>query len=179
VSYAMPLAGVVNSIRNSQFAIRNLSLGVSAKALKKSFKLDPSSEKDPLFQNRGHTKKGFAADVGLLVQLSHGVSIGLAIKNLYSTNMGLGEDLPAPRELNLGAHYKGITADLRHRNGKSELKFGYELGLGPMALRMGAGTGNWKLKTGNLLSHLSLGTGINLMDGPTKVGLDYAVSYPM
>jgi len=175
VSFAQPLDSVIPA----KAGIQSVSLGLSVKALKKSFKLDPSTENDPLFQNSGHSKRGFAADIGLLAQLSHGVSIGLAIKNLYSTNMGLGEDLPTPREIKLGAHYKGIGLDLRHRNGKSELKFGYELALGPMALRMGAGTGNWKLKTGNLLSHLSLGTGINLMDGPTTVGLDYAVSYPM
>jgi len=185
VSYAVPLTSLVSwgSVIPAKAGIQSVSLGLSVKALKKSFKLDPTTEKDPLFQSRGHTKKGFATDVGLLAQLSNGVNIGLAVRNLYSTNMGLGEALPAPREFNLGAHYKGITADLRHRNGKSELKFGYELGLGPMALRMGGSLGarGWGLGTSNLLNNLSLGTGFDLMRNPTTVGvrMDYAVSYPM
>ncbi|HOW28910.1 MAG TPA: type IX secretion system membrane protein PorP/SprF, partial [Elusimicrobiota bacterium] len=167
------------------------NVGGSAKMLKKSFGSDLYTEnainpetgfakggRDPLF-DKGTSKSALAIDLGTQFRLTKHYGVGLALRNINSPNMAIGDDedkAPAVYALGLArwTRVSSLSIDV------SECKFmdGYDFRLAlsgerwfrsGLGVRAGLATGSREYRT------LAVG-GSYRMDG---FQFDYALNYPL
>jgi hypothetical protein len=157
-----------------------LCVGMDIRAKQKVYRLDKWTENDPLLKEV-NAKKGFAVDFGCLYRFDRRINIGISIKDLFSSDMGLEEECRVPTEVRLGASYKlfhldetdtsSVSLDLSFQKKQTKMFLGTENWLvrNILCLRAGLGVGNYGYNA------YSTGFGIRV---PQNLQVDYAWVLP-
>ncbi len=94
---------LIDSYKEDQFVValgrtmgERLSVGVTARLLSKAFAKDDYVVTDPLFTANGFSASGIGLGAGILVKPVDAFAVGLAVANVNSPNLGLGETDSVP-----------------------------------------------------------------------------------
>jgi len=134
---------------------------------------------DPVYAN-GNSSAGVGLDVGLLIDITEKLKVGLCIKDFNQPDIHLKDSNPVPMTVKVGANYEmgeyRILADLTTRNYDYYINAGLEWWMVeyPLAIRGGFGFGSRRY------SQVSMGASYLLtpMTGPFMYQFDYAFFYP-
>lgn len=153
---------------------KNMFGGLNIKMLRKSYSSDIYTVTDPLFNNNGYSKSGFALDLGGLYRINSQYTLGLVIKNINQPDMGLADKDIVPMVVRGGlAYWKNngvIDLDMSYSDSDYDIAMGVEHWLtNKFTLRFGLLAGNDSRRNFNL----GIGSRFNSFQ------FDYAFSLPM
>ncbi|MBU1076894.1 MAG: hypothetical protein KKH98_06340, partial [Spirochaetes bacterium] len=85
----------------------NLNAGLNLKILTKSFAKDIYTSVNPVFVDNGYSETGYGMDFGLLYKMykMEQLSIGMAVENVFSSDMGIQNEDRINRRISLGVAY--------------------------------------------------------------------------
>jgi LysM repeat protein len=153
---------------------KNMFGGLNLKMLRKSYSSDIYTAADPLFNNNGYSKTGFALDLGGLYRLNSQYTLGLVIKNINQPDMGLADKDTVPMVVRGGlAYWKNngvLDLDMSYSDSDYDIAMGVEHWLSnKFTLRFGLLAGNDSRRNFNL----GIGSRFNSFQ------FDYAFSLPI
>jgi tetratricopeptide (TPR) repeat protein len=159
-----------------------LHLGANVKGLFANFSENEYTLIDPLFQDYGRLTKSVSFDLGMLLKVTDGFVLGIAVQNLNQPNIALDEEGAEnllPREIRgglsfqLGRVYPNI--DFTWRDVKIRDKQDINLHLGVEAWV----TDDVAFRTGANLYELTAGASYRFNNPNGTFQLDYAFNYPL
>lgn len=158
--------------------ISRLSLGVSAKYLYHSYKVDTNN--DPIFSD-GTSKGAFTADLGALLKLNDRISVGATGRNLIKADVGLKTEDVVPMEYQAGIASSLIRRGLLDLTGTLDVSYrDQDYGSSSDKMDIHAGLENWfadrtfAFRLGGSKTKVTAGASLLKPMGGIVLGIDYA-----
>ncbi|MCK5218907.1 OmpA family protein [bacterium] len=186
LSYARNVGPIIFKWFRAKESMKDFKLnaGMNMKILNWRVEANEFTEDNPVFINKGLSRTGFTADIGLLLATPHNLKFGLSLENFIPADVGVTVYETIPINFRLGTAYlydwqgkiKYLDSllgalDFTRRNGISDIRFGIEAWFFTRLLG---------LRTGTTVDEFTSGLSVNLplKQSPVDLRFDYAFLYP-